>query len=724
MRYFPAFMDLSGQTVLLSGGGELALRKARLLLPSGARIVAHGVREGDPLAAGLGEHIVVRGEPISDASFADAPRLVIAASGDEADDERVAGLARAHGVPVNVVDRPELCDVVIPSIVSRGDLVVGISTGGAAPVVGRRLRERLEAILPQGLGEVIAFGKQRRGIVSATVPPAGRRAFWERFYAGPAAEAVMTGDLDRAEALFSENLKEKTPGHVHIVGAGPGDPELLTLKALRVCQEADVILHDNLVPDAILALCRRDAERIYVGKKRAHHALPQAEIGALMARLAQQGRRVVRLKGGDPYVFGRGSEEAIYLHAMGVGVTVVPGITAGVAGPACAGVPVTHRGVATSVTFITGHEDPTKDRAQVDYAALAGLAKRGGTLCFYMGMSRLGLIVEHLTAHGLPPDTPAAVVQWGTMPTQRHVRAPLSRLEADAKSADLGAPAIIIIGGVAGLNEPALDWFTDRPLFGRTIVVTRTRQQASALGEKLVDLGARVIEAPTIALGPPTDPTALAGAVARIGDYDWLMLTSENAVGALAEALGEAGHDARRLAGVKVAAVGSSTARVLVDRLSIAADFVPQEFSGAAMADELARQVELGGSRVLYLRADIARPATVDRLTAAGATVDEVEAYRTVKAESLPEVLWQAAGEIDWLTFASSSSAAFFAELAGDRMAELDGARIASIGPQTSATIGDLGWSVDVEADPHTVDGLIEALLAADGSAKSGGSTS
>ncbi len=273
MRYFPAFMDLQGQTVLLSGGGELALRKARLLLPSGARIIAYSASEDGPLAQELGHLVIRRKEPLGDTSFSDDPKLIVAATGDEAEDERVARLCRVHKVPVNAVDMPEFCDVVIPSMVSRGDLVVGISTGGAAPVVGRRLREKIEAMLPAKLGDVISFAKIRRGKVEEALEPRGRRAFWERFYTGRAPDAVMEGREADADQLFDQELRAETPGQVHIVGAGPGDPELLTIKALRVCQEADVILHDNLVSDEILALCRRDATRIYVGKKRSEHAV-------------------------------------------------------------------------------------------------------------------------------------------------------------------------------------------------------------------------------------------------------------------------------------------------------------------------------------------------------------------------------------------------------------------------------------------------------------------
>lgn len=444
MRYFPAFLDLQGETVILSGGGELAVRKARLLKPSGARLVAYSADDGDALAKEMGDAVILNTEPLSDAAIsAEGPKLIVAATGDEAEDERVAMLGRAHGVPVNAVDMPELCDVVIPSIVHRGDLVVGISTGGSAPVVGRRLRQKLEAMLPSKLGDVIRFAQERRGVVSEAIEPKGRRAFWERFFSSGAQEAVMAGDEARAEALFADALKGETPGHVHIVGAGPGDPELLTLKALRVCQEADVILYDNLVSDEILSLCRRDAERIYVGKKRSEHAMPQPAIGALMASLAKDGQRVVRLKGGDPFIFGRGGEELDALKAEGVPATVVPGISAAMGCGASAEVPLTHRGLSQSVTFVTA-EAGGGGAPDTNWHALAQL---GGTIVVYMGVRRAGDVSRSLMDAGLEGSTPIAVISNGTLSSERIIRSDLHHLGEAA--AQIAAPAVLIIGDVA-----------------------------------------------------------------------------------------------------------------------------------------------------------------------------------------------------------------------------------------------------------------------------------
>jgi len=444
MRTFPAFMNLDRQTVFLNGGGELALRKARLLLPAGARVVAFSAELDGALAQELGDHVVLRSEPLSDPAFIEGPKLLVTATGDEKEDERAAKLGRAFGVPVNAVDLPHLCDVVIPSIVRRGDLSIGISTSGAAPVLGRRLRERIEAMLPAQLGEVVSFAKERREIVSGALQPKDRRGFWERFFSSPAAEAVLEGREAEAHQGFSELLAEKgQTGHVYIVGAGPGDPELLTLKALRVCQEADVILHDNLVSDEILTLCRRDAERIYVGKKRSDHALPQADIGALMVRLAQEGKRVVRLKGGDPFIFGRGGEELEALKAEGIPATVVPGITAALGCGASAELPLTHRGLSQAVTFVTA-EAGGGGAPDIDWPALASLK---GTIVVYMGVRRAEDVATALIEGGLNATTPVAVVADGTRDSERIIRSDLGSLGSAA--GQVKAPGLLIIGEVA-----------------------------------------------------------------------------------------------------------------------------------------------------------------------------------------------------------------------------------------------------------------------------------
>lgn len=503
------------------------------------------------------------------------------------------------------------------------------------------------------------------------------------------------------------------PGVVFLIGAGPGDPGLLTLHGAELIRRADAVVYDALANPALLELARADAERIDVGKRAKHHKLSQEQINELLAELALAGKNVARLKGGDPYVFGRGSEEAIYLHERGVAVRVVPGITAGIAGPSYAGVPVTHRQIATTCTFITGHEDPTKDASQTDYAALAELAKSGGTLCFYMGMGRLGVIAEQLTGNGLDGQTPAAVVQWGTHPRQRSLRSTLSAVKEKAEQSGLGAPAIVVIGPVAGLDEQALNWFERLPLFGRTIAITRTRQQASDLRLRLEELGAAVIEAPTIAIVPPEDWTPILDAVRNIAGYDWLVLTSVNGVSALGEVMAKLNVDARHLGGVKLAAIGEATAMALRQQLGLCADLVPTDFVAESLAAELIAQHDVAGKRFLMLRADIARPALREKLTEAGARVEDLPVYRTKPAEALPEALIEALQQkrVDWITFTSSSTVRHFLELLGDRRGLLEGVKLASIGPVTSQTVRELGLTVALEAERHDIAGLVEALV-------------
>lgn len=503
------------------------------------------------------------------------------------------------------------------------------------------------------------------------------------------------------------------PGRVYLVGAGPGAAKLITLAAIEALKQADVVVRDALASPALLDHAAKGVLVIEAGKRAGHHTLSQDQINATLAEHALAGRTVVRLKGGDPFVFGRGSEEAAYLDERGIEVVAIPGITAAIAGPAYAGIPVTHRHLASTVTFITGHEDPDKTDTQIDYASLAQLAQAGGTLCFYMGMGRLQQITDELTRHGLDAATPVAVVQWGTLPHQRTARGTLNHIAAQADEAGLAAPAIIVVGKVAGLEGAGMHGFEQQPLLGKTIVVTRTRQQASGLRRQLEALGAAVIEAPTIAIEPPEDDAPLREAIDGVARYDWLLLTSENAVAALSETLDALGHDARHMAGVRIATVGDATGEALRQRLGIVADFAPDDFHAEALARELIEAQDVSGKRFIYPKADIARRTLIDALTAAGAAVDEVDAYRTVKVAALPDELWEIAqtARIDWLTFTSSSSVRNFVELAGDKRNLLRGVHVAAIGPRTSETANELGLPVTVEAKPSTIAGLVEAIV-------------
>jgi uroporphyrinogen III methyltransferase/synthase len=489
---------------------------------------------------------------------------------------------------------------------------------------------------------------------------------------------------------------------------------LITVRGADLLRQADVVVFDALANPDLLDLAPSDAKLIDAGKRAGEHKLTQDQTNALLAEHAAAGKRVVRLKGGDPYVFGRGSEEAMYLHERGIEVEVVPGITAAIAGPAAMGVPVTHRHVSATCTFITGHEDPLKGDTQVDYPALAALVQRGGTLCLYMAVGRLQAVVDTLVEHGCDLDTPAAIVQWGTLPRQRSLRSTLTALPGAIAREGISSPAIITIGPVAALDEPALNWFEQRPLFGQTIVITRTRSQASALRHRLAELGAEVIEAPTIRIEPPADVAPLEQAVASINTFDWLVLTSTNAVEAFASAMSRARRDSRSLGDVRIAAVGAATRQALHDHLRLVPDVTPETATAAALGKTLLGEHDMAGRRVLLPQGDLASSELANLLTEGGADVTTVEAYRNVPVDALPDELIErlADGRIDWLSFTSSSTVRNFVALLGDRVS-LAGVKVASIGPMTSQAATDAGLTVTVEAAPHDIDGLVAVLVAA-----------
>ncbi len=476
-----------------------------------------------------------------------------------------------------------------------------------------------------------------------------------------------------------------------------------------------MVVYDALANPRLLTEARPDAELVDAGKRARRHKLTQEQICRLLLDRARDGAYVVRLKGGDPYLFGRGAEEVEYLGGHGIACEVVSGVTAGIAAATAGGIPVTHRDHASSVTFITGHEDPTKGRTSLDCAALAALVRSGGTLCIYMGVGRLEAILQALAAEGVDPATPVAVVAHGTLPHQKTVRADLASCPSRVRDEAVASPAIVVVGSVAGMSSDALDWFTQRPLFGQRIVITRTRHQASRLRLSLEALGAEVLEAPTIRIEPPVDPAGLDRLVARLSEFDWVLLTSVNGVAALAERMQAVGVDARALAGVRVGAIGSATAAALGECLAVQADLVPPTFTGEALADALIGSDAMAGKRVLWLRADIARPALADRLTAAGAEVTVADAYRNRAASELPDEVLEAlrAGSVDWVTFTSAATARNLVSLLGDERALLQRCRLASIGPITTQAISENGFTAYTEADPHDIAGLVDAVAAA-----------
>jgi uroporphyrinogen III methyltransferase/synthase len=487
-------------------------------------------------------------------------------------------------------------------------------------------------------------------------------------------------------------------GIVHLVGAGPGDPGLMTRRSLELIAAADAILYDRLIPPGALDGARADADLRYVGKEPGAAAVTQEDTNELLVQLARAGKRVVRLKGGDPFVFGRGGEEAEALAAAGVPFEIVPGVTAGVAAPAYAGIPITHRDSASAVAFVTGHEDPEKHDSALDWDALARFP---GTLVFYMGIRKLPLIAERLVASGRDPAEPAAVVERGTQPGQRVVVDTLGAIAARVDAEEIRPPAITLVGAVAELRE-TIAWLERRPLHGEVVAVTRARAQASELAARLRELGAEVVETPAIRI----EPRPVEGELAEISSYSLICLTSPNGVHLLFDGLGRLGQDARAFAGTRVAAIGPGTAAALRAH-GIEPDVVPERSVAEALLEALARE-PLDGKPVLIARAATARDVLPDGLRELGAEVEVVALYETV-AEPLAEAQTTALAGATYVTFTSSSTVRFF--LSGGGFVP-EAARVVSIGPVTSETLREHGIEPDVEASDHDIDGLVRALVA------------
>ena len=497
----------------------------------------------------------------------------------------------------------------------------------------------------------------------------------------------------------------KQPGSVALVGAGPGDPGLITVRGLAFLRGADVVVYDRLGAGALIRFARADAKLIHVGKQPRQHTKTQAEITRILVREARAGRSVVRLKGGDPFVFGRGGEEAEALAAAGIPFEVVPGITSAIAGPAAAGIPVTHRDAAASVAIATAHEAPGKAGARINWQALAA----ADTAVLLMGVERLAGVARALIDAGKPASTPAAVIQDATLPSMRTVTAPLSRIASAAARAGIRPPAVTVVGDVVSLRDLLGGWDT-RPLSGKRVLVTRTREQASELSAILSELGAEVIEAPAIRVEPPASFSGLDGAISKLssGRYDWVVFTSANGVRAFADRLRAAGLDARALASARVAAVGPGTAETL-GGIGIVPDLVPPSFT----TREIAKAFPKGTGRVLLARADVVEPGLDDALREKGWSVEKVTAYRLKGQTSMPRDVRAAvvAGEIDILTFASGGTVrAFMKLLKGKPPAST---KIVCIGPVTAKAARAAGLRVSAVARTHTIPGLVAAVVAA-----------
>jgi len=496
---------------------------------------------------------------------------------------------------------------------------------------------------------------------------------------------------------------------VYLVGAGPGDPGLITIKGKKCIRNADVIIYDYLASPALLKHAPKSAELIYVGKKGGDHTLSQDEINRLLVDKAKSGGVITRLKGGDPFIFGRGGEEAEVLVEAGISFEIVPGVTSAIAAAAYAGIPLTHRDLTSTLAFVTGHEDPTKAETSINWSSLASGI---GTLVFFMGVKNLPNITERLIAHGKSPHTPVAVIRWGTTSRQKTVTATLATIVDKTRAAGLKAPAIIVIGDVVDLRQ-SLKWFENRPLLGKRIVVTRARQQASDLVGLLTDLGAECLEYPTIEIMPPKDPQPLKQAVANLATYDWIVFTSVNGVGFFFEQLFADGKDVRALSHLKTAAIGPATAARLLE-LGLISDIVPETYRAESVVDAFKKE-KLNNKKILLPRAREARPILPQELKKMGAAVDEIPVYETLKAVDNAFDLVQQLKEkrVDMITFTSSSTVQNFKALlpAKAYAALMQDITIASIGPITTDTAKELGFDVHITAKSYTIPGLVDAIL-------------
>jgi uroporphyrinogen III methyltransferase / synthase len=498
-------------------------------------------------------------------------------------------------------------------------------------------------------------------------------------------------------------------GKVFLVGAGPGDPGLITVKGLECIKQADVIIYDFLASEVLLKHASKNSEIIYVGKKGSDHTFSQETINALIVEKAETGSTVIRLKGGDPFIFGRGGEEAEVLIRAGIPFEIVPGVTSAIAAPAYAGIPLTHRKFASTVAFVTGHEDPTKNKSNIDWASLA---KGIGTIVFLMGVKNLPQITERLISHGMHPDTPAALIRWGTTAKQVTVTGTLDTIVELKNAADIKPPAVFIVGHVVGLREK-IKWFENRPLMGRSIVVTRSREQAGELVKRLSDLGAECLECPTIRVVPPDDVKPLDKALDNLASYDWLMFTSVNGVDFFFNRLFEKNKDARDLHHIRTAAIGPATAERLLD-FGFKSDIVPESFRAESVVRAFASE-DIAEKKILLPRAKEARPVLPVELTKMGAVVDDIETYVTKAVKDSSDVILKRIKErtIDMITFTSSSTVKNFHALLPsqglDRL--MQGITIATIGPITADTARNLGFDVHIVAKAYTIPKLCDAIV-------------
>ena len=501
-------------------------------------------------------------------------------------------------------------------------------------------------------------------------------------------------------------------GIVYLVGAGPGDAGLLTLRGAELLRRADVVVYDALVNPELLQLAPKSAEVIYGGKRAGNHGLAQHELNQLLIAKAREGKAVVRLKGGDPYVFGRGGDEAEQLSDANIPFEVVPGVSSFVAVPNYAGVPLTHRDFCSRLTLITGHEDPAREPSSIDWPQVA---QTPGTKVIMMGTERIGEIAKTLVAHGMDASTPVAMVRWGTTGRQESISGTLADIGKIAAETQIEPPTVAVIGDVVKLR-PKLNWFERRPFFGRRVVVTRSREQAGQLSVRLQELGAEVLEIPTIKFEPPTRRQDLVEALLELNSYDWLVFTSPNGVTTFFEYFFRQFHDMRDIGGCRIAAVGPATARKL-NELHLQVDLMPEEALAASIAEAFTEFESIENLKICLLRAEVGNPELPAALEALGAIVDDIPLYKTVPdlEDSTGAAAKLTETGADWITFTSGSTVEHF-HVRFDLPALLKRfprMRVASIGPETSKALAALGLKPQVEANPHNIEGLVEALLRA-----------
>ena len=501
----------------------------------------------------------------------------------------------------------------------------------------------------------------------------------------------------------------KKTGTVYLVGAGPGDAGLMTLRGAELLARADVVVYDALVNPDLLRLAPRDSEKVFAGKRSKDHAIPQEQLNQLLVDKAREGKCVVRLKGGDPYIFGRGGEEAEELADAGVRFEVVPGISSFIAGPNYAGIPITHREHCSSFTVITGHEDPTKSEASIDWSQVASSP---GTKVILMGVERIRALSAELIAGGMPPQTPVAMVRWGTTGRQQSIEGTLETIADTVDKQGFKAPAVTVIGDVVTLRKK-LNWYENQPFFGKRVVVTRTREQASQLSARLKEKGAEVLEIPTIRIAPPDNKQDLLDALLALNTYSWIVFTSPNGVTSFFEYFFKAFDDLRDLGGMRIAAVGPATAEKL-KQYHLKVDLMPEEYVTSRIAAALNAFESIENLNILLMRAQVANPELPKALTELGAIVDDVACYKTVPET---EDLTGAASDLlesgaDWITFTSSSTVEHFNNRfkLADLLQKFPGLKLASIGPETSKALANLGLKPAMEARTHTIQGLVEGL--------------